>query len=258
MHRAVVLTTLVILLLAVAGVSVAQESRIFAGGSNSEDPLESTTPERTSFGASVAEDPEASTPPSASSKPENGADASEPAVVTEPTVEETEEPTVGTPVVEETRAPGLNKVGKPENSGRGIGKPEHAGKASNIGKPRLDVRHPSNGKPEELGNEEEHGRSESQQKITLCHKDKNTLTVGAPALVAHLRHGDTRGACQIEGSGPTTSGETVGPEAEKSGESGGSGGQKVILCHKDKNTLTVGASAQAAHLRHGDSLGACR
>jgi hypothetical protein len=34
------------------------------------------------------------------------------------------------------------------------------------------------------------------------------------------------------------------------------GHQKVPLCHKGK-TITVGAPAQAAHMRHGDSLGAC-
>ena len=46
------------------------------------------------------------------------------------------------------------------------------------------------------------------------------------------------------------------PETAKNG-GGGSGGQdKVTLCHKAK-TITVGAQAQAAHLRHGDSLGAC-
>jgi hypothetical protein len=260
MHRAVVLTTLVMLLLAVAGVSVAQESRIFGGGPNSGEPPGSTTSESTSFGVTVAEDPETSTQPGATSKPEDGEDASEPTVVTEPTVEETEdteEPTVDTPVVEETRAPGLNNVAKPGNSGRGIGKPEHAGKTSNIGKPP-DVGHPANGTPEERGNEEEHGRGGSQQKVTLCHKSKKTLTVGAPALAAHQRHGDTQGACQTDGAGPEPSGETRGPEAAKSGGGGGSGGQdKVILCHKNKNTLTVGFPAQAAHLRHGDSPGAC-
>jgi hypothetical protein len=31
--------------------------------------------------------------------------------------------------------------------------------------------------------------------VTLCHKGKKTLTVGAPAQSAHLRHGDTRGRC---------------------------------------------------------------
>src|SRR5215210_755114 len=96
MYRAVVLTTLVLLMLAVAGVSVAQEDRIFADGSNSDDSPGSAAPEKASFGATVAEDPETtSAPPSASSKPEDGEDTPEATVVTEPTVEETEEPTVG-------------------------------------------------------------------------------------------------------------------------------------------------------------------
>jgi hypothetical protein len=38
---------------------------------------------------------------------------------------------------------------------------------------------------------------------------------------------------------------------------GGNGQAKVTLCHKDMNTITVGAPAQAAHERHGDTLGAC-
>jgi hypothetical protein len=49
------------------------------------------------------------------------------------------------------------------------------------------------------------------------------------------------------------------PEAAKNDGGSGSGGlDEVVLCHKDKNTITVGAPAQEAHLRHGDSLGACR
>ena len=38
---------------------------------------------------------------------------------------------------------------------------------------------------------------------------------------------------------------------------GDNGQTKVTLCHKGKNTITVGAPAQAAHERHGDRLGAC-
>jgi len=34
-----------------------------------------------------------------------------------------------------------------------------------------------------------------KQKVTLCHKGKKTITVGAPAVKAHLRHGDTLGRC---------------------------------------------------------------
>ncbi len=258
MHRAVVLTTLVLLLLAVAGVSAAQESGIFAGGSNSDDPPGSTTQERTSFEATVAEDTMTNALPGASSEPKDGGNTSEPTVVTEPTVGESEKPTAAAPG-EKTLIPGSNNVGKPGNIGRGVGKPEHAGKAPNIGKPRNHVGHPANGKPEVRGNDQEHGRGGGQQKVTLCHKSKKTLTVGAPALGAHQRHGDTQGACQPEGAGSELSGETREPEAAKNGGGGNSGGQdKVILCHKNKNTLTLGTQAQAAHLRHGDSLGACR
>ncbi|MDH3691472.1 MAG: hypothetical protein OEU36_18685 [Gammaproteobacteria bacterium] len=37
--------------------------------------------------------------------------------------------------------------------------------------------------------------SAGQNKITLCHKGKNTLSVAEPATQAHLKHGDTLGAC---------------------------------------------------------------
>lgn len=35
-------------------------------------------------------------------------------------------------------------------------------------------------------------------------------------------------------------------------------GKKVTLCHKGKNTITVGESAKKAHLAHGDTLGKCQ
>jgi uncharacterized membrane protein YgcG len=33
------------------------------------------------------------------------------------------------------------------------------------------------------------------KKVTLCHKGKNTITVSAKAVPAHLRHGDKLGPC---------------------------------------------------------------
>jgi hypothetical protein len=36
----------------------------------------------------------------------------------------------------------------------------------------------------------------SGQKVTICHKGKNTITVSQAALKAHLAHGDTLLACQ--------------------------------------------------------------
>ncbi len=240
MYRAVVLTTLVLLLLAVAGVSVAQEGRIFA-----DEPRGSTTPEeQTSFEATGSEDTTTSPPPGASSETEDRQNSSEPTVVTEPTVGEPEKSTVA-PAGEETPTPGTNDVGKPEP----------AGKASDLVAGSAEIG--QHGKPEERGNEEEPGRGVGRQKVILCHKGNKTLTVGAPALAAHLRHGDTRGVCQGEVSGPEPSGEVMGPDAAINGEGGGGGQDKLVLCQKNK-TLTVGAPAQAAHLRHGDSLGACR
>jgi hypothetical protein len=209
MYRAVVLATLVVLLLAVVGVAIA--------GSGGEDPGELTTPEGTSFGSTVAEDAETTAPggqsPELEGLEETAEDTSEPTVATDPTVEETEEPTVVDPV-EEPPAPN-------SSAGKLYGRPEHAGEP--------EVRGGGGGQP----------------KVTLCHKGKNTITVGAPAKEAHLRHGDTVGPCPLGAE----------PEAAKNG--GGGGEDKVTLCHKGKNTITVGAPAKEAHLRHGDTLGAC-
>ena len=118
----------------------------------------------------------------------------------EPTVGEIEEPTVVTPPVKETLTAGSNNVGKPPDDVRGG----------------------------------------SEQKVLVCHKGKKTLTVGAPALVAHLGHGDTEGSCPTDAGG-----------------GGGEGQDKVPVCHKGRMTLTVAAPAWAAHERHGDTLGAC-
>lgn len=39
-------------------------------------------------------------------------------------------------------------------------------------------------------------------KVTLCHKGKVTIRVGAPAVKAHLRHGDTLGPCTGQAPAP--------------------------------------------------------
>jgi uncharacterized protein YcfJ len=35
-----------------------------------------------------------------------------------------------------------------------------------------------------------------EEKVEICHKGKTTLSVAAPAVEAHLAHGDTIGACE--------------------------------------------------------------
>ncbi len=74
--------------------------------------------------------------------------------------------------------------------------------------------------PEEADDEAEDGEG-----VTLCHvppgnpDNAHTITVGAPAVRAHLRHGDRLGAC--EGSSEPDAGT---PPAEDGGSSGGDGG----------------------------------
>jgi hypothetical protein len=183
-YRAIVLTTLVLLLSAIAGVSVAQEGKIFAGGPNGEGPSESTSPETTG-----PEDATTSQPPGASPGAEDRRDVTEPTVVDETTAEEPP----AAPAEEGTPTPG-NKAGMPGDSGRKVGKPEHASKAPGLSNPHARVGPHHAGKPPER-EDGEPDPGAGRPKVVLCHRDK-TLTVGAPAQAAHLRHGDSLGACR--------------------------------------------------------------
>jgi hypothetical protein len=48
------------------------------------------------------------------------------------------------------------------------------------------------------------GDEGGERKVTVCHKDEKSLTVGVPAEDAHLRHGDGRGAPQTKKAGRET------------------------------------------------------
>src|SRR5215211_7937708 len=181
MYRAVVITTLVLLMLAVAGVSVAQDGRIFAGEPNGDEPpgesAESTTPEQTSLEATGLEDTTTSQPPGASSEAEDQRDIPEPTVVTEPTVlteptiEEPEKSTAAPAREEETPTPATNEVGNPGDGGRAVGKPEPAVGAPDPAAGSAEMGQPGQGDPEERTNEAEPGRGVGgQKKATLCHK----------------------------------------------------------------------------------------
>jgi hypothetical protein len=47
---------------------------------------------------------------------------------------------------------------------------------------------------EEEDEGDDEGDSDGDQKITICHKGKNTLTISINAWPAHQAHGDTKGA----------------------------------------------------------------
>ena len=107
---------------------------------------------------------------------------------------------------------------------------------------------------------------EAAETVTLCHVPPgnpdaaHTVTVGAPAVGAHLAHGDVEGACvddAEEGTGED-------PEAEEpESEEGEEDGVTVLVCHVPPgnpdaaHTIEVAESALPAHLAHGDAEGAC-
>ena len=204
MRRAIILVTLTLLLLAVAGVTVATEnmSSTQVGGQTESTAPESTGPEPT---AAEATAPETTVP--------------ETTVLRRPHPKALKSQTRG-----RRRSPswhpknrsspaGRSWRGEPWRDGDGNGtdvsggpaarpgKPEHAqgGKQNRVvretGKPEHPGKPPVGGKPDHVGAAGEERAGGNPGKVTLCHKNRVTISVGAPAKPAHLRHGDSLGAC---------------------------------------------------------------
>ena len=206
MRRAVILATLTVLLIAVAGVTVARENTstptsLYNGQPESTAPDTTTVPETTSPETTA---PQSTTPDEPDEK------------TVEKTVERTVETTVETTVVEpsapEETLPVVEQLGEPEMDEE-AGKPDYLGKPDELGKPEKVKGGKKNGKLRGMGklddiarlpgkgNLQDAGKPEKEQadgnpgKVTLCHKDKVAISVGAPAEPARLRHGDSLGAC---------------------------------------------------------------
>ncbi|QDI88895.1 hypothetical protein Nisw_04845 [Candidatus Nitrosopumilus sp. SW] len=96
--------------------------------------------------------------------------------------------------------------------------------------------------------------SGNNEKVTICHKGKNTITISTNALLAHLNHGDTKGNCTNDVSSNSFSTVTspVTPQITFSNE-------KVDVCHNGKATLSLPGNAARHHLEHHDDdyLGQC-
>jgi len=198
MRRAVILATLTCILFAVAGVTAATENS-FTSSSQDGDQTESTVPEprgleRTAPEATALEAtvPEATVPEDVE-KPDEGTVGATVVVPEEPKESGKRDPGAGNyggmqddNGIEEAGAP-ARKPGKPEpaQGAKKYGKPRFAGEPP--GKSRPDA-----GRPEDAGEKRFDG---NPGKVTLCHKDRVTISVGAPAKPAHLRHGDRLGAC---------------------------------------------------------------
>jgi hypothetical protein len=83
----------------------------------------------------------------------------------------------------------IEKAGEPTGK---PGRPEHAQGGKKYGKSRVAGKPPGKSRSDDAGEKRFGG---NPGKIILCHKNRVTISVGAPAEPAHLRHGDSLGAC---------------------------------------------------------------
>ena len=110
-------------------------------------------------------------------------------------------------------------------------------------------------------------------KRDICHippgnpENAHTITVGNPAVMPHLAHGDKLGRC--EDRKPDVAKRPCPDRAPGDSGKGHKGiapdlqGHKAKVCHippgnpANAHTIIVGIAAVKAHLAHGDVLGAC-
>lgn len=181
MRRVTILTTLALLMLAVAGVGSAREGA-FAGLLVEAKPA---PPQTESTQAAISE------------TTTHEASVLEETTVTDdfetPAMDDAGEPdeTVDDPggPISEAGKDQASEDKKSEKRAAGE-KPAGRGKSAERGfSHRQD-----NAGPDEVRSKAGTSRADGRSKAAVCHKDK-TLTVGAPAKTAHLRHGDSPGEC---------------------------------------------------------------
>jgi hypothetical protein len=204
MRRAVILATLTCILFAVAGVTVAGENT-FTSSSQDGDQTESTVAESTVAGRTAPETtvPEATVPETTVSEgveePVEGTEEATVVLQEEPKESGKEDPGAGNygGIQDDNR---IERAGKPTSK---PAKPEYVQGGKRYSKPRVAGKppgksRPATGRPDHAGEKEFDGKP---GKVTLCHKAGVThkvgvtISVGAPAKPAHLRHGDSLGAC---------------------------------------------------------------
>ena len=189
MRGAVILATLTIFLISVAGVTAARENTLTPQEDQMESPVpESTTPELTI--------------PEAPGQPDE--DTVETTVVEPEKPEKTvqEEPAPDAENADEVRDDEENektgkstgKLDKPGKSGKAKGVSKN-GRPGDTGKPDDPGKSFGISKPKDSGKAGKEKSGGNPGKVTLCHKDRVEISVGAPAEPAHLRHGDILEAC---------------------------------------------------------------
>jgi len=83
------------------------------------------------------------------------------------------------------------------------------------------------------------------EKVTICHKSNNTLSVSVNALQAHLNHGDTEGACENSDTDSVLSIEPTSYYFEAVNLGGSSAEQTFTLTNKGDLLLVIDEFANA-------------
>lgn len=108
----------------------------------------------------------------------------------------------------------------------------------------------------------EASQDDIEDQVTICHvppgnpDNAHTIVVGAPAVDAHLAHGDFEGECDGD-DGATDD------DLDDDGEEDDADDVKVLVCHippgnpDSEHTIEISEDALEAHLAHGDTEGEC-
>lgn len=108
----------------------------------------------------------------------------------------------------------------------------------------------------------EASQEDIEDNVTICHvppgnpDNAHTIVVGAPAVQAHLNHGDFEGECDGDEG-------TSDDDLDDDGEDDDGDGEKVLVCHippgnpDNARTISIDGDDLQDHLDHGDTEGEC-
>ena len=90
------------------------------------------------------------------------------------------------------------------------------------------------------------GQYKNAGKVTLCHKGKVTIRVGAPAVKAHTAHGDTVGACaQTSASNASKAKKAKNTQSDSASASSASKAKKAKNTQSDSANETSSSNGKA-------------